>query len=159
MSEANEGVHATETKLKPKRSAFWWTVQILTALAILAILVGLAFPRLECGPVSSFKAHAATMANQLMIACDIYKVEYGAYPETSENYRLYLILNGEKSSKGNFRGIQFMSFNKKDMSPNGEILDPWKTPYRIVFDDKGPLITSAGKDKIFGTKDDIDNRK
>ena len=42
------------------------------------------------------------------------------------------------------------------MNPNGEIIDPWKTPYRIIFDtDSKVHIVSAGPDKIFGTPDDI----
>lgn len=99
------------------------------------------------------------MMYQLAVSCTLYETEYGTYPSTSENYRLYIILNGGNFLTDNPRKIQFMSFNAKDISPNGEVLDPWKTPYRIVFDDKGVLVTSAGKDKLFGTKDDLTNRK
>jgi hypothetical protein len=36
------------------------------------------------------------------------------------------------------------------------MIDPWQTPYQIEFSQQTNLIThSAGKDKMFGTKDDI----
>lgn len=35
------------------------------------------------------------------------------------------------------------------------ITDPWKTPYRYNSNDNGYIIVSAGKDKTFGTSDDI----
>lgn len=156
MGAENNPIQGTGTPSKPKRTRMWWIARILGALLIL-LFIGLAFP--GHGPLNAGrKAIALTMTNQFDVACQMYKTEYGCYPSTSENYRLYIILNGGKLEKDNSRGIQFMSFNKREISPNGEILDPWQTPYRIVFDDKGVLVTSAGKDKLFGTKDDITNR-
>jgi hypothetical protein len=46
----------------------------------------------------------------------------------------------------------------KNMSVNqaGELLDPWGTPYAISFSSTNSfVISSAGKDKIFGDKDAI----
>lgn len=99
-----------------------------------------------------------TMTEQFNIALTLYKTEYDHFPATTDNAKIHLILDGKEVSGENLRGIQFMSFNKKEENSKGEICDPWKTPYRIIYDDKGPLITSAGPDKIFDTKDDITNR-
>ncbi len=42
------------------------------------------------------------------------------------------------------------------MNSKGEVLNPWGTPVRIIMTDpKNPIIQSAGPDRIWGTKDDI----
>ena len=40
----------------------------------------------------------------------------------------------------------------------GEMLDPWKTPYKFEFNDNdkaNPVIRSAGEDQKFSTEDDL----
>lgn len=99
-----------------------------------------------------------TMTEQITVASTLFKEEYGHYPPITDNAKLHQLLDGNTVDNENPRRIPFMSFNKKDANSKGEICDPWKTPYRITYDDKGPLITSAGPDKKFDTKDDITNR-
>jgi hypothetical protein len=105
------------------------------------------------------KAMAHTMVEQFTVALSMYYTEYNSYPSITDNAQLHLILDGGSINTAhgveNPRQIQFMSFNKRDINAKGEVVDPWGTPYRFTFDEKGVTVTSAGKDKQFGTTDDI----
>lgn len=48
-------------------------------------------------------------------------------------------------------------FNSFDTNRQGELLDAWKTPYKIKSTPASNciIISSAGRDRIWGTKDDI----
>jgi len=76
-------------------------------------------------------------------------MKYSNYP-TGENSDIVRALAGDNSQK-----IVFLNFTSKVESPN-EMLDPWKKPYQIqFFQQTNFVIRSAGKDKIFGDKDDF----
>lgn len=102
---------------------------------------------------------AALNADQLAAACDSYKQDNGHYPSTTDNAALYAILHANQTSSENQRGIRYADIGPKYISPNGEVLDPWKTPFRIVFDNHSVTVTSAGADKLFDTADDIIKRR
>lgn len=142
---------------EPKRSWWWWTRQILCVIFILFV-IALFIPMYSTGG-SGDKARAYSLANQIHIACMLYNTEYGRYPPTTDNAKLYVLLNGGSVDGENPRHIQFMTFDKKQVNAKGEIIDPWKTPYRITFDKEGPWVVSACKDKRFDTPDDISSRQ
>jgi hypothetical protein len=79
-----------------------------------------------------------------------YQATYGNFPSGN---RVEVI----KALMGNNpRKIQFICVNAGNLSPNGEYLDPWKTPYAFVFSaTNGFILSSAGKDKIWGDQDDL----
>lgn len=92
--------------------------------------------------------------NQIMTACQNYQIEYGALPQASENSRLVAILCGD-----NPRKIECFAPSRNDLNPNHEVIDFWKTPFRITFRPDSKIeVISAGPDKIFGTQDDITNQ-
>lgn len=151
----------------------WWQVlqklKFVKMLAVLGIL-GLLFLILGlCGYLSSpsvegdsqkkWRLVAALNADQLATACDSYKQDNGHYPGTTDNAALYTILHTNQPGPENQRGIRYADIGPKYISPNGEVLDPWKTPLRIVFDDHSVTVTSAGADKLFDTPDDIIKRR
>lgn len=70
-----------------------------------------------------------------------YRSVYGAFP-TGDDRTIGLALAGE-----NPRGIRFTEI--QSVTPEGGLLDPWGTPYRIYFSGEGPLIRSAGPNKQF----------
>ncbi|SDU23149.1 hypothetical protein SAMN05444156_2747 [Verrucomicrobium sp. GAS474] len=79
-----------------------------------------------------------------------YKADYGQNL-TGDNQRVYRAFLGD-----NPRGIIYMEFHKRDIPLGDQVLDLWGTPYEMVGDDKGiTAIRSAGKDRKFGTPDDI----
>ena len=97
---------------------------------------------------------ASNYVAQIYTACQAFRTEYGGLPESPENCRLKKILGGD-----NPRGIEFLFTRPTDLNPNGEMIDPWGTPFRITFDpDSKVHVISAGPDKIFGTADDIPNQ-
>lgn len=88
-------------------------------------------------------------------ACRAYKQEYGTYPDSSENKALVAILSGK-----NPRKIVFFEPRPNLLNQTGEIIDKWGTPIRITFhSDEPPSFVSAGKDKNFGTPDDINDKR
>ena len=141
----------TEQPLK-RRS---WTLCVVLVLGIILVLIGdILLGGIGNGLKASPRAKASYQIIQICTACQNYVIEYGTLPPTSENYRLIKILSGD-----NPRGITFITLRPSDLSPDGEIVDPWKTPLRIIFDsDSKVSCISAGPDKIFGTADDITNQ-
>ena len=137
---------------QPVKKRFW-TIYGVLALILLVLLV----MATSTGPAQftlALKAEASDEAGQIHTACQSYAVEYGAFPQTPENYRLIKILCGD-----NPRKIEFISLKPRQVSPNGEMIDPWGTPFRITFDPGAEVhVISAGPDKIFGTPDDITNQ-
>jgi type II secretory pathway pseudopilin PulG len=92
-------------------------------------------------------------ASILKAASSAYYSELKRPPSTTENSRLVAELGSENPLK-----IAFTAFSEKELSPNKEIIDGWNTPFRFELTSNvtRPLrIISAGKDRIFGTKDDL----
>jgi len=140
-------MNPTEKLVKKK---FWTPYGVLAFLIILVFIISI--PGGAPGR-AAFIAKASNYVSQIDTACQAYRTEYGTLPPTSENYRLKKILCGD-----NPRGIPFITLKPSDLSPNGDMIDPWKTPFRIVFDPESKVhVISAGPDKIFGTPDDITN--
>jgi hypothetical protein len=79
-----------------------------------------------------------------------YKYEFGSYP-TGDCAQVFKQLFGDNSKK-----IEFLRPQNTSAKQAGEFLDPWGRPYSIVFSSTNSfVISSAGKDKIFGDQDDI----
>ncbi len=61
-----------------------------------------------------------------------------------------MVLTGDNPKK-----IRFLNFQRLAENPS-VMFDPWKTPYQFQFlEETNFIICSAGKDKTFGTADDI----
>lgn len=75
----------------------------------------------------------------IKIALLEYKTQFGAFP-SGDSRAIVRALTGDNPKRMPFIG----------MPPDGELLDPWGTPYRIYSGD-APLIRSAGPDKLFDT--------
>lgn len=62
----------------------------------------------------------------------------------------------EQITGNNLQKIEYMEFTSKDINANGEIVDSWQSPIKIITNqDLSIIFVSADKDKKFGTKDDI----
>jgi hypothetical protein len=78
-----------------------------------------------------------------------YRQTFGIYP-VGENSNIVNVLAGDNPQK-----TVFLNFRRTVEHPN-EMVDPWLTPYHIqFFQQTNFVIRSAGKDKTFGTRDDI----
>ena len=79
-----------------------------------------------------------------------YKMTYQDYPSGDQ------VLVCKKLSGDNSQRIVFVSIQTDSINTNGEYLDPWGIPFGFAFPATNSfVISSAGQDKIFGTKDDI----
>jgi hypothetical protein len=118
---------------------------------IIVVLSLLAYPAFCINRKISLATSTSVAVRDLWVACKAYKTEYGKYPETSENIPLVKILKSE-----NPRHLVFIEFMKRDLNANGEAIDAWGIPLRFSFSEaEGVRVWSAGKDHLFGTKDDI----
>lgn len=85
----------------------------------------------------------------LSAALESYLATTGAMP-SGVNSNVVNVLSGNNVEKR-----IFLNFRPSDKHPN-EMVDAWDTPYQIEFlQATNFTIRSAGKNKIFGDKDDI----
>jgi type II secretory pathway pseudopilin PulG len=123
----------------------------LTAIAF-AVLIVLFFLSATCVPRTKIQkpTEAQLEIAGLILALKTYQSANGTYPN-AESTALLKKLLGDNPQKTIFVSIKAGSINT-----NGEYLDPWGTPYSISFPTTNSfVISSAGKDKIFGDADDI----
>jgi len=86
----------------------------------------------------------------LKAALQQYHAEYGALPGGNSS-QILTVLRGENPWK-----ICFFTAPPRSINPSGEFIDPWGTPYYIGYASTSRVfVRSAGKNKIFGDKDDI----
>jgi len=104
------------------------------------------------GPAPANVALARSDERQLYLSIENYKQAFGSYP-TGENASIVRALAVAGDNPQKLR-LFYLSINSTNES--GEFIDPWKTPYKIVFDGTNRVkIYSAGIDRIFGNADDI----
>jgi hypothetical protein len=110
---------------------------IFIVIGIGMILWGLFLPA-ETGPTLNKNSRCRVNLMRLRAEIGIYKYEFGSYP-TGDYDQVLKKLFGVDPQK-----IEFFR------------VDPWGTPYAISFSSTNSfVISSAGKDKIFGDSDDI----
>jgi Type II secretion system (T2SS), protein G len=134
--------------MNPRRkTVLKWLIAVFVLLVVLAIL----FPCTNCQGETARKTITKDRLDNLATALRAYHAEYGKYPPGDGRAVVAALM------EENPRRILFLGLGAKAINSAGEPLDAWKTPLRFVraSDDVPPQITSAGRDKIFGTKDDM----
>jgi len=97
---------------------------------------------------------AKTDASSIAAALESYSSTYGVLPVGNVE-SVERILAGEDLNGKNPRKIIFLTF-KPNIEYSNEWVDAWGTPYAINFLSTNCfLVSSAGKNKIFGDADDI----
>ncbi len=95
--------------------------------------------------------HDVALASAIRDACVSYATVFGRLPPDADNQKLTAALLGDNSQH-----LAFLSLKKSEMNDDGEVIDRWGTPLKIVYQGSaGIQITSAGPDRTFGTADDI----
>ena len=127
-------------------------LEIMIALAILALLVGLAVTNLD----TVFGNAQATTAKlfvteSVKLPLSSYRIAMGDYPSTAEG--LQALITAPSSKAESWHGPYF-SDPKIPVDPWGE---PYVYKYPGVHNPKGYDIYSKGPDKQDGTADDIGN--
>ena len=92
-----------------------------------------------------FRPHeTVTLISTLCVALQIYTENCGALPPESLGLKALTVDNDVKG----WRGPYLRSTN--------DLVDPWGLQLRYQIRGSRPKIISAGADRLFGTKDDID---
>ncbi|HEY1718130.1 MAG TPA: type II secretion system protein GspG [Verrucomicrobiae bacterium] len=124
-------------------------------IVMLIIAFGIAFLAMQILPMLARSGpakvpRARNDERQLFLSLENYKQTFGSYP-TGENANIVKVLAGNNPQK-----LQLFYLRANSTNGNGELIDPWKMPYRFVFDGLNSYtILSAGIDKKFGDADDI----
>lgn len=123
-----------------KRFLIFAVVLLLGVLVLPAIL--------QPPPSLSASPKVATVAAALVASVKAYVAEYGERPP-AEHAELLSALRGE-----NPKEIVFFECAPEALNANGELLDPWGTPFRITFtpDSPVPRLHSAGRDRRFDSE-------
>src|ERR1035437_1514227 len=119
----------------------------LAILLFIFVLLGVLSPILWPHRNEPPKAKCRLELESVGIALKGYQAQYSDYPKGDQNEIIKSLLGN------NLQKIQFL--NAK-LNSSGEFLDPWGIPYAIKSSStNGFIISSAGKDKVFGDADDI----
>lgn len=78
-----------------------------------------------------------------------YQTEFGSWPK-GDYAEIIRSLGGD-----NPRRVTFLVSDRRFVNSNGELVDSWGTPFQLSFSGERPEVVSAGKDKMFGTPDDL----
>jgi general secretion pathway protein G len=141
------------TQSKPSRRARAFTLlEILIALAILGLLVGLAVTNLDKIFGNSQESIARLFVQDgIKIPLNAYRMSMGSYPSTSDGLNALVAAPG--SNADNWRG-PYLADGKMPLDPWGE---PYQYAYPGVHNKSSYDIWSKGPDKQSGTADDIGN--
>ena len=130
-------------------------VKIRTLIRLATILLGMTLIGLlvlAIGAVSSKpnpSGQTKAEMSQVSMGLQLYRQEYGTYPEPTDNAELIQVL-----SKNNPRKLSFYTLSPS-RNPDGVLLDGWSRPFVFEKIPDGFRIRSAGKDGVFGTRDDL----
>ncbi len=159
MSGRNRQSAKTSRDTGVKCGAFT-LIELFVIMAVIIILMGLAFPAFTSVQNSARKTQAKNDLVQIVTAVNAFYTEYGKYPVVTGDTQitissdLFYSLRGVASANAsNPRQIVFISppdvkdannprsgIATKDTTinsiavKNGELVDPWGTPYKIAID-------------------------
>ncbi len=144
----------TVTSVRPVRRGrrAFTLLEIMIALAILGLLVGLAVTNLD-----TIFGGAQTKTTQLFVSESIklpltsYRIQMGDYPSTAEG--LQALVTPPANRADQWRG-PYLEGGKVPLDPWGE---PYGYRYPGVKNKNGYDVFSKGPDRAEGTKDDIGN--
>lgn len=139
----------------PRARAAFTLVELLTVIAIIAILMGLLFPAINSVKEAARKTQAKNDETQIVNAVKAFYTEYGRYPmDTTVTTDTVFAANNSKvidalravtgATAGNTlnpRQITFLEVPVSKVTPpkggldtNGVYFDPWGTAYNLEMD-------------------------
>ena len=89
-----------------------------------------------------------TDADNLILGLQQYREFIGSYP-SGNNLTVAKALLGRTDKKVLILAVR----NKSDINDKGEIMDPWRTPFRFYFAENEVMIRSAGPNKVWEDSD------
>jgi type II secretory pathway pseudopilin PulG len=126
-------------------------MRAVVAILILIVILLVVYISSNVKCVNTKSRRARVELAQLRTACRAYRADVGAFPSGSV-YAVCQALSGN-----GWKTIPYIERYPKQDATDGTFLDPWGTPYRFNFlNPTNPVIRSAGEDRTWGTKDDIE---
>ncbi len=136
-------------------------LEVLTAIAIVAVLTALLLPVLHRARVKTCVVRTQATMAAIEAALSMYESDFGDYPPSQgETKRLVSLLRGPVDSQ-RWNG-PYLRPKREDLDGDGEVIDAWgnKIVYRYPqseCEDVPFLLRSAGPDRMMETADDIGN--
>lgn len=133
-------------------------VELLSIIAIMAILMGITIPVIRSANARAKIARAKSDIAKLEAAAEQYKNDYGSYPSSSSDTNLYAAAR----STSPITKKPYIQFKEKDIVMQ-RVVDSWGTPYKYTApgtrNTKSVDIYSFGPNKTddAGAGDDINN--
>ena len=128
-------------------------IELLVAIAIIAVFLGLAFPVFQGVQDRAKRVQAKSDLTQIVTAVNAFYTEYGKYPVVTDDtpiadnsdlfYALRAVSVGANASNAiNMRQIVFISppsvkdtgNPRSGIGGNGQYYDPWGVAYKIAID-------------------------
>jgi type II secretory pathway pseudopilin PulG len=119
---------------------------LLTVLVLAVLAAGGAIAMSRSNALSKLEPNAnrfQEQAESLILGLQQYKEFMGTFP-TGSNAEITRSINGQGDKR-----VLILVGRKGEVSPKGEIVDPWGTPIQIFYSHDGVLIRSAGPNKVF----------
>jgi hypothetical protein len=123
---------------RPKTRPAFWLLLGFVALALVGLLIPLRSHRI----IDRVRL-IDLETSQIRTAFQSYEAAFGAFP-TGDSAAVFRALRGDNPQE-----VVFLQCRAESVAPDGGMLDPWGTPYKIYFSGKEPLIRSAGPNKQF----------
>ena len=127
--------------MKMQKSRIVLIILATVGLSIGAWLVFYRFPGHHVDTVSRIDLELNGLAGALLD----YKKQFGTYP-SGDSRAICKALSGVNSSN-----TIFIALGRGRITPDGDILDPWGTPYKIYISGEWVFIRSAGRNGQFET--------
>jgi hypothetical protein len=102
---------------------------------------------------SAERSRAVVVSTRITEAMQKFRKEFGYWP-VGTHAEIVRTVRGE-----NDKGIVFLEMPEEKLTEQGEVPDPWGTPYRILIDAKmgRARVHSAGPDGVFASSSGSDD--
>ena len=164
--------HLSPSIPETQHSRGFTMVELLTVIAIIAILAGLLMPALRKARMKAMEAKAKAMISQLEIALSMYETDFGTYPDydggggayEEVQWKILELLTGRNGDNQNWDLLTahvdnnrwngpYLDVKKDDIEWTGSgnyIKDPWGNPYVVIVDLDGSTTTTYPRHNTLG---------
>ena len=123
-------------------------VELLTVMAVIAVLIGLLIPALSLVKDNAKKIQQKAQFHGLDVGIELYKSEFGAYPESSDNN-----MNSYSSPENPYNNSPYCGANKLAEAIVGRDLLGFHPKSDFRSDGQAEVVTAPGPPPVTGPDD------